>query len=136
MCIRDRSQKDDKNVFNSINQIISEFGIELRNPINLKDGQSLILSQTNDKGEPIENEIFLPADDYSIPWFGPDRPTSKAAKEQIINFVLENVNARALASIKDKFGVKTNNPTPDNNEDDSNVSTEIVTKTTIDYSTK
>jgi len=128
-------KEDDADVFKGINDIISEFGIELRNPINLRDGQSLILSQTNDKGESIENEIFLPSDATSTSWFGPDRPSSKAAKEQIINFVLENVNARALAAIKDKFGVKTNNLTPDNNEDDSNVSTQTVTRTvTIDTS--
>ena len=132
------SIRDDEDVFKSINEIISEFGIELRNPVNLLsgDGQSLILSQTNEKGDVIENEILLPSTLGSKNWFGPARPTAKASKEQMINFILENVNARALAAIKDKFGVKTNNPTPDNNEDDSNVSTETVTKTTIDYSTK
>lgn len=116
------SKKDDEDVFKSINEIISEFGIELRNPVNLLsgDGQSLILSQTNEKGDVIENEILLPSTLGSKNWFGPARPTAKASKEQMINFILENVNARALAAIKDKFGVNTNNPTPDNNEDDSN----------------
>ena len=87
----------------------------------------------------IENEILLPSalGSGGKNWFGPARPTAKASKEQMINFILENVNARALAAIKDKFGGGTNNenPTPDDNEDDSNVSTETVTRTvTIDTS--
>jgi hypothetical protein len=54
------NQEDDEDVFQSINNVVSEFGIEIKNPVNLRDGQSLILSQTNDKGEVVENEIFLP----------------------------------------------------------------------------
>ena len=113
-------KKDDKDVFKSINEIVSEFGIEIRNPVNLADGQSLILSQTNEKGEVVENEIFLPADDFSLSWFGPNRPTPEAAQQQIINFILENVNARALAGIRDKFKGVTPDPAPDP-EPDPNV---------------
>tara|TARA_R100001440_G_scaffold57950_1_gene77802 strand:- start:7817 stop:9130 length:1314 start_codon:yes stop_codon:yes gene_type:complete len=135
------SLEDDEDVFTAINEIISEFGIELRNPVNFLsgDGQSLILSQTNEKGDVIENEILLPSKLGSKNWFGPARPTAKASKEQMINFILENVNARALAAIKDKFGGGTNNenPKPDDNEDDSNAIPLTGTRTvTIDYSKK
>ena len=136
------SLEDDEDVFTAINEIISEFGIELRNPVNFLsgDGQSLILSQTNEKGDVIENEILLPSTlGTSKNWFGPARPTAKASKEQMINFILENVNARALAAIKDKFGGGTNNENPalDDNEDDLNAIPLTKTRTvTIDYSKK
>lgn len=112
------NQSEDRDVFQSINNVVSEFGIEVRNPKNLVDGQSLILSQTNDKGEVVENEIFLPSDYLS--WFGldiKDRPSAEAAQEQVINFILENVSARALAGIKDKFRNVT--PDPDQESDNS-----------------
>jgi hypothetical protein len=96
------NQEDDEDVFQSINNVVSEFGIEIKNPVNLRDGQSLILSQTNDKGEVVENEIFLPSV-LGESWFGPDRSTAQAAQEQIIVFILENVNARALSGIRDKL---------------------------------
>jgi hypothetical protein len=95
-------QSDDTDVISSINGVISEFGISLDNPINLIDGQSIRLTQVNEKGEEVTEEILLPSD-KSRDILLSEAPNSEAAKQSIITFILENVNARSLSALKNKL---------------------------------
>ena len=97
----DLQKEDDVDVIDSINDVIAEFGIQIGNPINLIDGQSILLTQVNDKGVETSEEIFLPSDKNID--FGKDRPSAEASKERIIQFILNNVKLRSLGSLKDKL---------------------------------
>lgn len=97
----DLQKEDDVDVIASINDVIAEFGIQIGNPINLIDGQSILLTQVNDKGVETSEEIFLPSDKNID--FGKDRPSAEASKERIIQFILNNVKLRTLGSLKDKL---------------------------------
>ena len=99
----DLSLAEDDKVIGKINKIISEFGISVSNPINLKDGQSIVLTQKNEKGELITEEIFLPSDKFTNFFSNVDRPTAEVTKQNLITFVLENVNARSLSALKNKL---------------------------------
>ena len=99
----DLSLEEDDEVIGKINKIISEFGISVSNPINLKDGQSIVLTQKNEKGELITEEIFLPSDKFTNFFSNVDRPTAEVTKQNLITFVLENVNARSLSALKNKL---------------------------------
>ena len=99
----DLSLAEDDEVIGKINKIISEFGISVSNPINLKDGQSIVLTQKNEKGELITEEIFLPSDKFTNFFSNVDRPTAEVTKQNLITFVLENVNARSLSALKNKL---------------------------------
>jgi len=97
----DLQKEDDVDVIASINDVIAEFGIQIGNPINLIDGQSILLTQVNDKGVETSEEIFLPSDKNID--FGKDRPSAESSKERIIQFILNNVKLRSLGSLKDKL---------------------------------
>ena len=99
--LSDIRQEDDVDVIASINDIVAEFGIQIGNPINLIDGQSLLLTQVDDKGNEISEEIFLPSE--AAIDFGKDRPSAEASKERIIQFILNNVKLKTLGSLKEKL---------------------------------
>ena len=106
-------QSDDTDVISSINGVISEFGISLDNPINLIDGQSIRLTQVNEKGEEVTEEILLPSD-KSRDILLSEAPNSEAAKQSIITFILENVNARSLSALKNKLKPASQETKPEN----------------------
>tara|TARA_R110001592_G_scaffold120979_1_gene325945 strand:+ start:2980 stop:4596 length:1617 start_codon:yes stop_codon:yes gene_type:complete len=110
--LKDLEQSDDANVIKSINNILSEFGISISNPTNLFDGQSIQLTQVNADGKEVTEEILLPSD-KSRDILLTNAPSSNAAKQSIITFILENVNARSLSALKNKLS-----PAPQETETD------------------
>ncbi len=110
---RDLSLAEDADVIGKINKIISEFGISISNPINLKDGQSIVLTQKNETGELVKEEIFLPSNKFTNFLSNVDRPTAEVTKQNIITFVLENVNARSLSALKNKLSPGPQNTNPE-----------------------
>tara|TARA_R110000765_G_scaffold176159_2_gene281153 strand:- start:198 stop:1781 length:1584 start_codon:yes stop_codon:yes gene_type:complete len=100
--LKDLEQSDDADVIKSINNILSEFGISISNPTNLFDGQSIRLTQVNADGKEVTEEILLPSD-KSRDILLTNAPSSNAAKQSIITFILENVNARSLSALKNKL---------------------------------
>ena len=106
--LEDLEQSDDVDVIGSINNTISEFGIKISNPINLVDGQSIRLTQINADGKEVTEEILLPSD-RSRDILLTNAPSSDAAKQSIITFILENVNARSLSALKDKLSPASKN---------------------------
>lgn len=100
--LKDLKQSDDTDVISSINQVLSEFGISIENPINLIDGQSIKLTQVNEEGEEVSEEILLPSDKSRDIIFS-EGQNAETAKQSIITFILENVNARSLSALKNKL---------------------------------
>lgn len=115
--LKDLKQSDDTDVISSINQVLSEFGISIENPINLIDGQSIKLTQVNEEGKEVTEEILLPSDKSRDIVFS-EGQNAETAKQSIITFILENVNARSLSALKNKLKPASKTPKPDDPKPD------------------